>query len=1025
MEFYIYENNQWKQTLVEISPTLVKTKDTTNDSFSCVLKVNQTRMPYKPMTPFKIVDDEKTTIMWIINDSVAVFSLNPESYKHSLTLVQYRYFLNKHLIRNTVFNQPRNKKIKLFSSISNWLFATTNYLAYQVSGDNTTSFPEYWSDSFVMNGHMKIRSLEIKTSMYACFGDAMGRVILQKINQVDPQYNAELNEYAVVYIIDRSNNNRITSPINIINFNNEVNQEPYIDELNEYLSVHPFANLAVKYEVVGTPVGRETSTFVRVIDGSLSEQTNTKYKVLTYQIEFDLEVYYYTMYDVIDTLLKQYKLESQLGNKRELLFNLPRNGELYDLLNSTYPPDTLSFTQATWYEALTEIFRFYDAGFWFDENKVLNIEYYNQLDKQISLKATGIQMNHSDKNYNNGRVAYYQNALQTIKFNKMQTRSKDLGVPSQNSYGIVLPKPIYDLEKLTLYCAGNFSVPCLGDLREVVAYGSIDLIELDLTPFILNKDYWATLPSTKNIGDALTTIDYQTTRLYFERGGNFINVSSFTTNYNNTTKQALDSIKRCAFARFFGFERKIDDVGDNFVYPGPLNYLDQFFNIEYITLLNGRSQIETVDFKYEGEEIANQSNGGVDLGKLGLSMFAESLKDGEPMLTASCEITEWENKPVEGDYIVYNGSKWIANVINYTILPNGKQKCSIEFSKNFNLLALRTKSDREKRLTNISNELSIVSEDNYIDYIYLSDDLDDIVSLAQNIGIDYTVLRGMLNMTFIHQPATFQNIDMAGIDTFDKSMSGIASSIQIPLIKYGSGNCICFEMQFDHPNNAGNQLIETPSGAWYDTSYFSKATLYTDALGWADIFNIHFLETNPNYISRYPIYLPSGIIERSSITNLHYYKKPNEIFALNYEWCFLPYPSKINSIFIGSAFIEDNALINLEISKTKEFYLYITDDNDSFIYSIMDLKGYHSYEEKPNPIKVRISAYPVNTNIIGLDIWLLDEESESTITAKTWSICDQNGNIYFACNNEHTFKGIDATEDHETHLYFVTTQKRI
>ena len=122
MNCYIGEN--LTQVSVEMQPQLVKAQDTTNDSFQCALKANTDPNPIKPMTPFKVVYDDNTSqVFWVSNDSVTVFSLNPKTYKHSLTLVQYRYFLNKHILRNTVFNQPRNQTSILYSSIACCLFS--------------------------------------------------------------------------------------------------------------------------------------------------------------------------------------------------------------------------------------------------------------------------------------------------------------------------------------------------------------------------------------------------------------------------------------------------------------------------------------------------------------------------------------------------------------------------------------------------------------------------------------------------------------------------------------------------------------------------------------------------------------------------------------------------------------------------------------------------------------------------------------------------------------------------------------
>lgn len=1026
MKFYIYKNSQWEEIQIEINPTLVKAQDTTNDSFSCTLAVTETEKPYEPMTPFKIeYDDESEQIMWILNDSVALFSLKPAVWKHSLSLVQFRYFLNKHLLRTTVFNQPRQNIVTLYGAITNWYYNETTYgITYHVSADGTTiGFPEYWTDNLRINNHARFKSMSIKMNMYAAVRDSGGTVTLQKITSIASGYNARIKENAVFIVVDANNNDyEVTDPIYIEDFDTEIDAEPYLSDIEDYIAGSSNVRLALKYTVLGSVQGRKESAFLETISQDISDEPNTNYRAMTCQIELKFELYYYTMYDVIQTMLKQHRLvHDGVAYKRQQLFNLPtenstgKDKELYDLLTSTYPPDTLSFTQCTFYEALTEIFRFYDAGFKFDENKTLQIEYYNELSREIELKRIGSSLSHSDKNYNSGRDAFYQNALTKVELRRINTRSKDLGVPSESGYGIILPKPIYALQSMSLKCSGNISLDCLGETSSTtVAVTVTSPIFVDITPFCLNKDYWSTLPATKDIGNSYTSVEYQTTRMFFERGGIFINVSDYSVEYQGSQKHMLDSIKRCAFARFFGMTRHINDVGTNFPNPGYDDYLAQYFDIEYLTMNNGRFEIQTVEKKYNGAQIVNQANGGVDLGKYGLSIFADSLKDGEPSFTASWELNSWSQRVKEGDYFRdSSGAYWVANVVNYTLLANGKQQCTVEFTKNFNALALRVQSDNLKRLTTISNEIAEMSEEIYVDYWYVSDS--PFTEEGETHPIDASVLRTNLLKTFnyaANENYGFETITLTGINSYDDRGNLLASYIEIPLIKYGVGNCMCFEMQFNHPNSAGNQLVAKESGSWYSTSYFSKACLYTDYEGWADKITIFFLEHTRSYTASYPK-LGSQTTERGRITSLEFYKKPSEIFALNYEWCFLPKPSQINNFFIGNKFITENSLVNLEKARNKKFYLRYCPVTSDYHYSIMDLKA---GEDAGIKVPLTISAtYSQQSHVITVTI----ANDIGIINAKSWSIIDQENNIYFASNNPKVMS-INSTL-----LYFLSKINRI
>ena len=390
MQFYIFLDNVYTPVDVEVSPQLVKAKDTTNDSFSCVLKVNTQQEPIKPMTPFKVVyDDEKTQIFWIINDSVTVFSLNPESYKHSLTLVQYRYFLNKHLVRNTVFNQPTYTNGLIYTSVSNGTQKTTEgYIS---------SSPGYlWYDPFLGDGHAKVKGIFLTVKMYGlvCYGDGEEFQYEEVPNyQTLESRNITLKENVEFRLFDETLGSFIGFNFNPFYYTlNKRTQIENITALKNYVLAHPNSSIVAKLFVDNNDVDGvhgSTYSFFDPTDSSIGYENTDDIVVychLTLQVSIEIESYNYNFYDVIQTLLTQYRLTSDnFGSKRELLFNLPTANstgedlELYNLLTTTYPPDTLAFTQATYYEALSEIFRFFDAGFKFDENKIIKIDYYNDL----------------------------------------------------------------------------------------------------------------------------------------------------------------------------------------------------------------------------------------------------------------------------------------------------------------------------------------------------------------------------------------------------------------------------------------------------------------------------------------------------------------------------------------------------------------------------------------------------------------------------------------------------------------------
>lgn len=1033
MEFYIYNGTQWEQVYVEVEPKLTRAFDTTNDSFACTLKATTNEEPYKPMTPFKIIDDNnQTRIMWIINDSVEIFTLKPLTYKHILSIVQYRYFLNKHLTRNTVFNQPRKRTYSLYGALTtiDAYNSSPSFWNFKILADPnlTDNRPMMWTDTLKIGVKTRVKSISYFITMFASTV-VDNSVYSRPIGAITDDDGCRIKEHAQFYIYDnnRYDKPRIIENLWIKDFDRRIAlTDSQINTLNTYLNGVGHADLRIGYDSGESGGTVFTNSFAERL-----HQNTIAFSNLVAQISFRIELYNYTMYDVLDDLLKQHRLSFYGGNhKREKLFELPESGELYDLLKTTYPPDTLSFTQATWYEVLQEIFRFYDAGFWFDENKVLQIEYYNNPKKDVSsTKLTGRNLSFADKNYNNGKVAYYQNAVNETKIPILPTRCETFGVPGKSDYGIVLPYPIYDITRLDYICyfSGTLPIDPNGDAN--LKKFNFNHQKLDLTYFLVNSEIWTSLPKTNTISGSIYDLKQMAT-IPFQRGSKFIGVSNYDKNYGVFSFAVLGEIIRGAICRFFGFPNwdAPNTVTSSFL-PGATDYKDQKFSIEYLTENNGRFTVESLVNKYDGEELNNQNNGGVDVSKLGLNIFGETLKNGVPTLSANIQISKWDKRIKEGDYIVYNNEKWMANIVTYTAIREDVYVCSVEFSKDFNALSLRVRSDKEKRLTEISRNLAVMSEDNFIDYVYVGIFPFYRGDPLTNTTLDKYVIEGMVGMTFGigEQWYNVKNIDYGAVLPYDENGNaitytgedGIVSKyLYIPIIKYGAGNCVCFEMQYNDPMNAGNRL--TYGNVWGNVNrYFSQATPYTDENGWAKSFDIKFIYSPYTMISEtnnFPIvdetYLTNNqLVTAGQIRSLQYYKKPNEIFGLNYELCFLPLDK--DNFFIGSDFINHNIFVDENV-KNKEFYLYYsTNDNDK--YSILDKKGILGSGITRKPL-----SFNTNSGQYYVVLYVL---TPTFISATSWSICDEEGNIYFASNTPMRF---DTTkEDTACKIYFMTSKHRM
>jgi hypothetical protein len=184
--------------------------------------------------------------------------------------------------------------------------------------------------------------------------------------------------------------------------------------------------------------------------------------------------------------------------------------------------------------------------------------------------------------------------------------------------------------------------------------------------------------------------------------------------------------------------------------------------------------------------------------------------------------------------------------------------------------------------------------------------------------------------------------------------------------------------------------MTTTSGWFGSDKYFSKIVRYTEEDGFLDTANIYFVAydgANGDYPEIKNVDLNYYV---GAILNYQVCKQPNEIFALNYQICFLPMDS--NEDFVGNEFIKNNALTQLEKKKHNYFLYYTTGKND-YKYSVMDTKGVSDVE--PIAIAQITSSVVDNGERVELEFFFQPAIEEKF---NTWAICDENGNIHFSSN---------------------------
>lgn len=1206
-----YLNDTEHELQVEISPTLVETLDESLDNMTISLKINKEDKPYAPILNKVIVGEENEGNVEIINefvissDTVELVSQNPLRYKHTLSLIQKSQFLTKHLIRNTVFSN--NVKVK--SNIaSRSLFGKLFYHPTQTGNNGMLAgFDDLGSGTEVIIdlSKNKIDALRCKVSFMIQYTYEMGesgggsvelywRVFLKKKKPklwsdifskgYLPQVYGEYLPTLTFSIGSRTLRYQIKSS-DVINGEYFIFPQEVINWINESSS----GNLTIFIAPYGIGpdsffIPASAFTGLDAVEAQTPLFANIKF-------EFDIQIVENSIYQIIDTLLKQYRKDTTLYHDAIDLFKMPDDSTptrsaLKELLETTQAPNFV-FTQSSMFDALSEIFRIFDATFRIDKDGYLEIEYFNEYGTQenkinfVNSMKAGRNSALGEERYANRLVTFFQNTKINDKFPNSNdetvmayVRSKTLGVPGQSDYVLMVQKPIDLIKKIKIRGSFNFvnSYRYYSSNGYPINYNfeKSYLTELDITNYVIESEVYSILPN-----DVMLPInnDYKNVGknncLTYKRGDNYIDVSGYYNGIDQTQNQIINNVVKSALMTEIGI---VSTENYAIIIPPIINWDSVQFSVEYIALVDGKLVNESIDNKYDGEILTNQNNGSIDINKLGLNMVGLSLKLGQPTLTMTQKFTSWKKRIKKGNWFIdsTDNSRWVANNCSYTLITNDKVQATIEFVKNFNSLASRIELNREKRLTNISNELTIKCEENYGEFVYYSDynidataeqialngeflknsilmgfgatiesqnisttfnaasktvtttianfNADDYTkkqivilngtvvgdpqqdnpngtltlesngnqiviplstavqsalrynTITQTFDFDYSVLETypfnstqptslisegeelqvgiIVSNGSIEGAIILSDLDVGGLTWFnpfrmieyypnndykieyalitaykeDDSIisletTGQVKNISIPMVVYGSGNSVCFEMSFESPISAGNQLLDNYTSEIWQGGWFSRAVLYTNENGEATKFTIDFVKMQEPLTRYFPAMKKDdnnsflSTFSFGKLDKFAYYKKPNEIFALNYQLHFLPYISNgRKECFLSNEYIKNNAFAE-GINNRKLHIVYTLKSEKEFEYSILDTKG-------ENDHSVDCNVTYVQTSNLQLQIIIETNLSDETLLdIGSWALVDYNNNIYFASNNTPGLSGFQ--------IYFIWRHHRI
>ena len=695
------------------------------------------------------------------------------------------------------------------------------------------------------------------------------------------------------------------------------------------------------------------------------------------------------------------------------LYNLPTSGDFYNTLKNTIAPN-FSFTQSDLYSAIAQVYLYLDGVPTLDENGVLGIEYFN--DNNSSLKyqdsPNDIVKTITEDRYANGLITDFQKGdkdtplVFPCKNGLAITQCLDIGIPTSTSYIAKTDKPIREIIK--------FEVLLTALKTNYIKTGDIDSsnlqnhIVIDATNYIYEKSQWILLKkvSSSDFIDTAHIAPCQKNTFYYQKGSDYIYIGNIDTTLA-TKYYTISRVLESAFRENTGLLRDINTTDrpvtyiNDFLTINPITPFEVKFRITYKPLLDGRLKVESIANKFNGEIRLDQGSGNVDIKRIGSNLFGNINKIGNENHTIVTKFSDFASRVKKGTIWNDNGNLYFADTITTNIF---KDFCvsQITFSKNFNKLSNYIKLNQNKRFNEIDASLTTKSEDIYNEYLYFSSNATENTE-NDNTHFTTTYIRIMLQKCFNNAIDTNSyDLDYATFTSYSITfgMNAKKQYVYLPLVKYGSGNALCFEMAYSSPIVANTKLSLTQN--WFASNQYNENVLYTDDQGFADVVDINFYHLPTSQREDFASNLPQFYDEDSKtispvITNsilvgsfdkLHYYKKPNEIFALNYELLFLPKPSE--QFYFGEKFITKNPLIGEECLQDKpQLYISTTDK-----YSILDNKGVGTSVGKVTVILTSSNTSRTNINFT-IDYTLINN-------IKSWALCDDEGNILIACNNEVT-----------------------
>lgn len=914
-----------------VAPTIEEVKDKTLDSCILTLGFTSKRECYKPMLPLLITDDLNNEYNFVVvSDQVEnVKKGATQYYQHTLTFTHRARALSKLPVRNSIFSNYYNEKNVAFNS---------SYAAITSGEQALTS--NYNEQLYIKNDGDFIVNIEI---------------------------SIDYTDYASTSTIAYSKNGKtLTATIpNIVLTGPTTITIPIAKSTNDTMILQKTIALAKGYYSISVPKATFNSSST-----TIAASVRTRVSVISGKSGNSL-------YNTLDILRKQIALsDDEFTNPSPFILPYTESDDFYQTLKNTESPE-FTFTQMDAFQCVANILYFLDGEPTLNKKNKLGIEYYNDKNKtNITFdNTTNYSSSIAEEKYCNGLLVdinkgHIQNTI-TIpnKYSGLAIRYLDYGLQSDNdNFGIPLPYGIDYLTRVYVILNGSFNE--VGSSSNI----SFNNTKIDITKEIVSDIEYLLLDKSVNPDMHPNTALTQQSAFHFSKGDKFLKFGgSFQFQITMSSQDILTFVVGKAISRTFGYT---SNQAQNY-FPRPYvnvsNTTEVSFQIEYVPIVQTKLLIQGNENKYSGYERLDQTSGDVSVSRLGSNLFGQVSMLGNESRYLTKAFSSFENRIKKGTIWKDGNEEWVANDIQNTI--NGRFTTqNIQFTKNFNSLSNFIQLNQNKRFSNIDNSIVQRSEDVYCEYVYFS--LENNL-VKENIHFDANIIEYSL-FTML------RNLDFTNFPTYSVFRNG-NTDISMDFVKFGSGNTLCFVMSFEDAMSAGK----------YNDNKTRKPIIYTDADGSKDLVSFTFYAVQPTYTQglnpNYPLIVnTTNFNELGHFTNLQFYKKPNEIFALNYEIVFLSAPDQ--EIYFGEQFIINNLMVGNRPNLPCKIF-YSTNEK----YSILDKKALGNeyvnsgYWKRTN----KEFSLVIETTINGVEVELPLALPQNTIS---WCICDTNENILIAFN---------------------------